>query len=257
MSWCDKLASTPGMGVRLSPLFTSGDSIIDGLSDVLRPLIEGKLDEPAFNVEQVTPFGLTIATNEGYRYQIDHSKVSVVFHHRMRAKPVSGGLPVMHMLSSPAPFSQVLPTVADKLAEAVLSLPRITERTLIRVGVLSTTNVARDDVPPGIDRFIKYVGRPWPDGTDDLSLNIFGRVKDTDHWSDRCSHQLQMSEDKEKLLVVAFDYQRMFKNPPKVNEDRLRQLFRQCREDAVEYFERVAEGNMFDEQLISGASDGR
>jgi len=35
MSWCDKLASVPAAGFRLTPHFASSDSILDGLSPIL------------------------------------------------------------------------------------------------------------------------------------------------------------------------------------------------------------------------------
>lgn len=243
------------MGVRLSPHFASGDSIIDGLSKILRPLTTGKNDESDFTVEQVAPFGLIIATNEGFRYQVDHTKVSVVFHHRMKAKQVSGGPPVMQLLSSAAPFSELLPRVSQKLVDAIIALPANGERSLLRVGVISTTTVAREDLPPGLKRFIEYVGKPWGRGIDDMLVNIFGNLNDNDQWSDRCGHQMQLFDDEDKLPIVVLDYQRTFKNPSKINEDRLKQLFRQTSDDAVEYFERVAEGSMFDEQLIGSASN--
>jgi hypothetical protein len=129
LSWCDKLASTPGIGVRLTPYFASGDSIIDGLSkSVLNAQTEGANFEPRFTVDAVTPFGLNFSTNDGYVYQVDHRGLVVSFNYRIRAEPSSAGPPTMKLLSEPAPYSKLLPIVAEKMVEAVTSLGHADER---------------------------------------------------------------------------------------------------------------------------------
>lgn len=250
LSWCDKLASTPGIGVRLSPHFASGDSIIDGLSPVLRPLTEATTADLEFAVEQVQPFGLRFTTNGGFTYDVDHRRFFVGFNHRIRAEMGNAGPPTMKMLSEPAPYTELLPIVVDRVVEGIALLNANSDRTFTRIGVMATTHVVREDMPPGINAWIEYLGRPWVGGLNHMTSNIFGNLEDTDDWSDRCGHQLTLPEDQSKLLQIVLDYQRTFKVSVKFTEEKLRQLSRKVSEDALKYFEKVAEGSMFDEQII-------
>jgi hypothetical protein len=159
----------------------------------------------------------------------------------------------MKLLSEPAPYSELLPVVTDKLVEAVICLSQNEARSLIRIGVMATTTVSREDVPPGIKRLIQYVGRPWSGDLDHMTFNIFSRLDDNENWTDRCSHNLTMPEDAEKVLSVILDFQRIYKSPAKVTLDRMKQSCRLVANDALEYFEKVAEGSMFDEDIIRDA----
>ena len=117
MSWCDKLASTPGVGFLLSPHFFSADTLVESLSPILDQWVDG-LDRPTFTVNQHASFNVSLTTKDGFTYGFDHNRVHVAFNHRIRAKPVSGGPPVMEMLSVPKPYTALLDEACERLIEA-------------------------------------------------------------------------------------------------------------------------------------------
>src|SRR3978361_5268 len=100
-SWCDKLASTPTIGIKMMPDVASGDAIIQALAPIFNKLPVG--DNMGFQVEQHSPMAVTIMTDDGFRYAVDHARISVTFNHRLKARQVSGGPPVMEMTSKPLP----------------------------------------------------------------------------------------------------------------------------------------------------------
>jgi hypothetical protein len=51
LSWCDKLASTPGAGLKLDYHFVSADALINALSPVLDRMVEG--DKPKFTMNNL------------------------------------------------------------------------------------------------------------------------------------------------------------------------------------------------------------
>ena len=248
MSWCDKLASTPTVGVKLSPFVTSGDALFDALSPVINNyVVDGKL---TINVERHDTTSIAFNTDVGLRYGVDHSSVSIAFNHRLKANPVSGGLPELQMLSTPAPYTHLLPNVSEKLVEAAILLPKFGSRSITRFGIVSSTAVSEDDLPPGVRRFVEYFSRPWAEKIDNYSFLVVANVAEGDGWTDSCIHNIVKPEDQSALLTINFDYGRKFDDEKIATEDRLRSISRDVRKDALSYFEEMAEGSRFDERII-------
>jgi hypothetical protein len=198
--------------------------------------------------------GFTITTRDGYLYHVDHSRVSVAFQHKMKATAVSGGPPVMEMLSTALPFTELLSEVSSRLIAAARLLPNLAERKIFQVGIVSTTRVAFEDVPPGIARFIAYQNRPWgKNSIDSFSMEVTSEVDSTQDWNDRCQHKLVRPEDRKELMSLNFDFQRRFKSGQAVSEAQMKTLLNKCGEGALKYFETIAEGDLFDEHIISKA----
>ncbi|MBB4391488.1 hypothetical protein [Bradyrhizobium sp. ERR14] len=246
MSWCDKLASVPGVGFLLTPHFFSGDTIIEALSPMLDGLVDAR-SKPTFTVNQHASFNITISTEDGFQIGVDHTRVHVTFHHKMRAKPVSGGPPIMEMLSVPKPYTKLLEDVSDRLIEVACMLPPVQGRKLVGVGVITTTHVAEEDVPPGVDKFIKRISAPWGREADSFNVNVLTVLNRADAWTDKCLHQAVKEDDPEKLLNLTFDFHRRLNAGNQISRDNFSSLLSHCKRDALDYFERIAEGNMFDE----------
>jgi len=113
VSWCDKLAATPTVGFKLSPYFHPSDTLLSTLAPVLSGL--AKDEKIPFSIERQESFAVVLSTDEGFQYGLDHSKINVSFVHRMRARPVSAGPPVMELVP---PMHRAATTLfaADNLA---------------------------------------------------------------------------------------------------------------------------------------------
>jgi hypothetical protein len=254
VSWCDKLASTPTVGFGLNAHFAPVDFLLDALSPILDRATEAEAKH--FTLEQTnTPFSTVINTNDGFRYSLDESKVSVAFHHRIRYRAVSGGPPTMEMLSRPMPYTTLLSDVCTKLVEATLLLPNAKTRTIRRVGVISTTPIAEGDIPPGIKRLIEYVGRPWGGALENFNIMINAQIAKTGEITERCLHTLTKPEDKDELLTLQFDWQRRFNTEWQITKSNLDRILESAARDSLKYFEDLAEGNRFDEVLIREAAN--
>lgn len=248
LSWCDKLASTAGAGLKLDFHFASADSILDGLSPLLDRMPKG--NKPKFDMSRHESFAVTFTTDDGFQYGIEPSKVFVAFKHRLRARAVSGRAPIMEMLSQPMPFTKLLPTVCKKLIEVTLLIPGPKNRKADRVGIISTTSVAESELPPGIARFISYMGRPWKGSVDHYNFNITTEISKTAEWTDRCLHTLTKPDDPEELLTLNFDWQRTFASGRPLNENSLTEALKTSEKAALQYFEDLGEGPAFDEEII-------
>jgi hypothetical protein len=252
LSWCDKLASTPAVGFTLDWHFATSHAILQALSPVLDKLVQD--NKPVFTVERQEPFNVVFTTNDGFQYSVDPSKSVVSFQHRLKVKRTSGGPPTMELLSHPLPFSQLLPEVSKRLVEATLLLPGAKARMLTRIGIVSTTVVAEDEVPPGIERFIKYIGRPWKGSVDNYNIQIVADLDKTPKWSDRCAHLLVKPEDREQLPTLQFDWQRTFASGRPLTDESLRDVTATAERASLKYLEELAEGSQFDEDIIGGSA---
>lgn len=251
MSWCDKLAAVPAVGFKFDPHYASFDSILRALSPLVDTWVAG--DRPTFNVEQQDPFTFSLNKEDGFVHGIDPTKASVEFKYRMKAKAISAGPPTVELLSPPRPYSELLPDASKQLLRMVSLLTTMHPRKVERVGITSTTIVAQSETPPGVLRFIEYVSRPWNASPEEFNFLIVAPLATTKGWSDRCVHVLTKSRANEDLLTIRFDWQRIFSTPRPATSESLDDMIEVAQRESLKYFEDLAEGNRFDEELISAA----
>ncbi|HXO69978.1 MAG TPA: hypothetical protein VN838_13535 [Bradyrhizobium sp.] len=216
---------------------------------MLDKLVEGR--KPTFEFDKLEVFAVGLNTNDGFKYGVEPSKASVAFNHRMRPKAVSGGPPVMEMLSQPQPFTSLLPVVSQKLIETMLLLPGPKGRTFNRYGIVSTTPVDADEMPPGVKKMIEYFGRPWGKLAGGFSIQVTADVGKGNNYSDRCVHTVARAENTDDLMTIMFDYQRVFTSGQPITMSNLKEVTSSTERAALKYFEELAEGHRFDEIEIS------
>lgn len=248
MSWCDKLASTPGIGVKLDKSFAPVAALLEPLTPIVSTWVNKENDQATFSIEHQDLFGCVLSNNEGYQYNIGPEALVLEYRHRLRFRPRSGGPPTAELLSKPQPYTELLPQITAKLLEVVRLVTAGKPRKLQRIGVISTTVVGEDEVPPGIGRFLKYVRRPWDAEVDSFNIEITPRLpkqKGTSRY-DRCIHQISKPEDNEGLVTIRLDWQRYFDGDRSLSMTTLPELLETAKKDALEYFEDIGEGERFD-----------
>lgn len=244
MSWCDKMASTPAVGLRFANFFATQQQILSALAPILEEnASETKVD---FSLNDAGPFAITINTKEGYQYTIDHQKIAVTFTHRVHFRPVSGGPPVMEMLSKPRPYTTLLIDCAERLVRAAMLMRSIRQKNFSRVGIVSTTLAEIEELPPGFEKLLSHIASPWDNSVSECELRIIAKLTETDKHSDRCLHQMIVREDKSELPTVVLDWQRNFLRQQTADERTIRKAIDEASEAALGYFEDVAEGARFD-----------
>lgn len=244
MSWCDKLASTPAIGIAFEPHYQSSSTMLESLAPVMNRLSTSK--KAGFSLGKIDPVSVQILGDDGFEFGIEGSRLFVDFKHRMKLRQVSAGAPELHMLSKPVPFTHLLREMEGKLLEIYDRLDPKGERRLLRIGVVSSTIVSTKDVPPGITKFINHVRSPWETDDGGFNINISGLVDKRDAWTDRCLHGLSTIEDEEGLVTLRFDYQRTYAKLEPAKASRIADLMPAVAKSALEYFESLAQGDRFD-----------
>src|SRR5262245_18091342 len=159
MSWCDKLASTPMVGLLFVLRHQSSDSILDALAPLFDSWVDGR--KQRFSIEKQEPFKVEFATDDGFHYVVNQQRVTVEFRYGWRVKRQSARAPVPQLQSEPRLFTALLPRVAERAIEAANFIYGARPPSPDRIGVVSITNVAENDAPPGILRLVEFIQRPW------------------------------------------------------------------------------------------------
>ncbi len=225
------------------------ENFLEALTPVLDRLVSG--EKAQFQVSSQDAFSLNVRGDDGFNYGFEPSKISIDFNHSIRAKPVSGGLPEVEMLSRPRPYTELLEEIAKKLKEVAVVVPANRTRRISRVGIVTRTLVDEQEAPPGIGRFVEYVGRPWKvTSPQSYQFQIVTTIAEDAKWTDRCVHNLVKPEEPDALLNITLDWQRTLKTPQAISAMTLDELLKPARVDALKYFEDVAEGSRFDENVF-------
>ena len=252
-SWCDKLASTPTIGLKLNFHYSPPDEMLATLAPVIDAA--SKEDKVAINLNQydLAAPAVTFTTHGGFKYSLDSTKLSVGFEHILRTRAVSAGPPVTEMLSKPSPYTLLLKEVTARLWDAALLVNAAKPRTITRVGIVSITKVSEDDIPPGIHKLIKYLGRPWRSELESFNYRVIARLADASGYSDRCIYGLDKPDpgsDDAEIMTLNFDWQRVFGSGHAISGTMLGEIVQPAQKAALNHFEELAEGSQFDEDII-------
>jgi hypothetical protein len=248
VSWCDKLASTPAVGVRLDKVYAPVSALMDPLTPVVSTWVDKERDQQAFTVDYQDQFACTLQTLDGFSYVLGPEQLTVDFKHRLRFRAQSAGPPTAELTSKPLPYTVVLEDVTKKLLHMVELITAGKARKLLRIGVVSTTLVSEEEIPPGINRFLKHVTKPWSTSADSYNFELTTQLPKgkSDTHQDRCIHALTKREDGEGLVTIRLDYQRIFDDSKGLSMSSLPGLVADSKKAALAYYEDVAQGERFD-----------
>jgi hypothetical protein len=252
VSWCDKLASTPVVGLRFGVSHQSSDKLLDALQPLFDTWVEGRKQQ--FSIDRQTSFGIQFTTEGGFNYTVDYEGVVVDYRHRFRIKPRSGGQPVAELLSKARPYTQLLDEAIERVLEAVDLVNGPRARPIWRLGIMSTTAVVLSDAPPGIRRLVDYIGKPWGGKLAQYNFEITGLLKKENEYSDRCIHSVGMGDvenNPDNLVSIKLDWQRSYSISRPLAVDAIKKHVAAGKKAALEYFEDVAEGSRFDEAILN------
>jgi hypothetical protein len=82
VSWCDKLASIPTVGITLSPRYHSPASLLEAMTPILDSHVTAKSNfqpQTRFNIERQDVFELAFSVEEGFRYGFGPTSARLTF----------------------------------------------------------------------------------------------------------------------------------------------------------------------------------
>src|SRR5579859_4845596 len=97
MSWCDKLSSTPGVGITLDWAYYPASHYLQSMMPVTSKWVDK--EKQYFNIESQDAFAVAFTSFEGEHYAFNSSQIYTDFRHRLRYVPQSAGPPIAELLS--------------------------------------------------------------------------------------------------------------------------------------------------------------
>ena len=233
----------------MTPHYIGSDAILNALT----PWFDewATPDKPPISAVRHESFAFGFTLDQGFQFAVEPGRTFVDFSHRIKMRTVSGGPPVVEMLSHPLPYTTLLPELHKRLADLTLTIPSPASRTFNRIGIVAKASIAPEDAPPGITRFLDYLGKPWKGLVGGYYFQVTGQIAAGPDFADRCVHTLNKPETGEnsQLLQLNFDWQRTFVAGQPLKKETLEDAFASAEKSALHYFEDLAEGNRFDADL--------
>jgi hypothetical protein len=254
-SWCDKLASTPGLGLVLDWSYLPGSHYQQAMMPVTAKMVEN--DAQAFNIDHIDPYSFAFTSADGFHYSFNSSRIYVEYRHRLRYVPQSAGPPTAELVSKPLPYTKLLSQITERLIAATQLVCSSGQRVLRRAGIVSATAVSQEDVPPGIRRYVQYMSKPWGKESNNYSVSVVAEVapRGKDNWYDRCEHLVAKGEAEDALVNIRLDYNRAYEPEQNLTFSQLDGMLKNLRSSALAYFEDVAQGERFDDNIGNSSAD--
>jgi hypothetical protein len=244
MSWCDRLGSTPGIGYQLDWHTLPSEILLGALSPFTDKMTSG--DEQRFSIETKEPLRLSFTSFEGVQYGLEPTKIYLGFTHRATIKTGVGGIPSLVPSSKIAPYTELLAEMQGYLFDTMMIINKLKQRKLAGIGVVSTTVVSESDLPPGLQKLLAYVSKPWHGALQSLTFQAQTVIAESDNYTQKCNHTIVKPAQADEPLQLTFDFQRIFKKNLDVDMQKLRTVTDDVKAHAINYFEQLAQGDLID-----------
>jgi hypothetical protein len=237
--------------LRFGLVHKSSDSLLDALQPLFDTWVDGR--KQRFSIEKQDSFGVQFITEDGFHYTINQEAAVIEFRHRWRVRPRSGSLPVAELMSKAQPYTELLSQAAEKVLDAATLVNGSRARVLHRIGIVTNTVVGHKEVPPGIKRLISFMSKPWGGNVPQYNIEITGEIGEQHDYADRCIHSVGMGDENnpDRLITVKLDWQRVFTIVRPITMDVIKKHVATAQKSALDYFEDVAEGSRFDEEILN------
>ena len=211
----------------------------------------------AFNIDHIDPFSFAFTSFDGFHYAFNSSRIFVEYRHRLKYVPQSAGPPTAELVSKPLPYTKLLSQLTERLTAATQLVCGSGHRVLRRAGILSSTAVSQEDIPPGIRRYVDYMSKPWGKPSNGYNMSVLSEVSGNGKgtWHDRCEHSVAKSDSDDALINIKLDYIRSYDPEQNLNFPQLDGMLKNLRSSALAYFEDVAQGERFDDNIGNSRAD--
>lgn len=243
-TWLDSVLATPLFGLRLRPCFETAVAY----PDLLAGFLDDLLARGAVNLTPRQPFGLQIFTpGNGNRMNLEVNNLVASSGFTLEGKAAPGELPAFEDID-PRPFSEVASELIALLAETADAMAK-GGRPLEcdRFGIMARASMATDAIPPGVQKLKDKLVGSWTKRIPKLDSTVLVVLSESDERLEQCHHRLSFDETQQKgQIELTLDWQRVPREPVRLDEKVAREQTESAFDAAVAYFEMVADGGFDD-----------
>ena len=241
MTWLDRVLAVPTIGFSLTPELLSDHEVVTSI----RPLFDAWAKEGEVSIQQ-KDMSLAFQTASGYKFSIDHNVATVEFAYRFELKDRPGTFPVFPQLETEK-YSVLLERIIGKTNEFIEHVFANRRRNLVRLGIVATSRIDGENLPPGVALYIEHLQRPWGKPLIRCDSNLVSVLREDEKTRDQCHHRLSFDQgDKLKKNDFRFvlDWQRVMLTPTELRSGSSRGQLQSASSSALDYFEKFGRGEL-------------
>jgi hypothetical protein len=231
-SWLNRAVAVPVVGFAFDPILRSSAFLIRDFE----PLTKAWASE-GVQVTEVEPLKVRIDRASGVHCSVDQHNIVVGFGYPVAVTEDGREIAFLKVGEKRA-FTDLLALVLQAAAEICAEL--VKKRPLQRIGVVANVKLPPEAPPPGVEQYLKHLGRPWGS----TPTAVISRVSASLGSAEQCHHQLQWQADPSTVMQLTLDWQRRFAARPEVDGQALQKMAADASKSALEYFDRFGEGDL-------------
>lgn len=242
MLWLDGLLAHPTIGIKVIPSFKEIDVFRTGINSFIDYLIQQYSD---LDIEITNIFGYTLrAKKVGHFFSLTHENIVAGVGYYFKKKPQPGKLPKFEMPEVQS-YTEDFALLQQHLDKLLTCLTELKSFKFNRIGIVAETNIDKDSLPPGVQKWIKNLEKSLGNTLIHSRTSLLSRILENDKIKDQCHHIIDFDDYKPELGVhVKLDWQRLFNTHQSLSHNNTLEHITACKEDAFDYFEKFAEGNL-------------
>jgi hypothetical protein len=244
MSWLDRVLAVPVVGVRFRPWFRTTSDYVRALEPFFEALAPDGNAEVTAQVAE-----LEFNNKRGFKGQVTAHDLVLSFSYKGEVKETPGAVPQLHYPVPVERFTTLLSEVETQFAAAARALLGSDRRPVVRIGIVAQTRLERQGLPPGAQRFLGHLSRPWEAGLQECEAQLSAVLGRSEGIVQRCHHRLGFSDAPPVgaptgVVVLNLDWQQVFEPMRPMTADEIVRSVETCRRDALAYFERFGRGEL-------------
>ena len=175
-------------------------------------------------------------------YKIRPDNLIVQFQYGLTSETGPHELPALEVKEE-RPFGELLGQSVERLSRLLTAIAS-EEMQVVRIGVMATTTLKRDEPPPGVEAIIQHLAKPFSGPLIKCNSTLTAVIGETDSAVDRCHHIVAFDDTQGSAIQFRLDWQRVMMSVAAHRRNAIVKLVTECEEKAIGYFESVAEGEL-------------
>ncbi len=243
MNWLDGVMAVPTIGIRLDPNYKEMSDFRQHLESFIEQI---RKEYGKINIKSSQIWGYSVETiEEGFQFDLTQNNLIITYAYPINQIPQPGKLPKL-LLPKIYTFSELFEKILGYFKDISNKLDRLNDFEFNRIGIVARVGLEMDSLPPGVEKWIDFLGRPWGAKIMRSESKLSVTLKEEKMFYERCHHGLTFDqEDMDKNGInLNLDWQRVFKKPLPMNPRELISQLTECKDNAFEYFQRYGEGDL-------------
>jgi len=238
--WLDAFIFRPTIGVSIS----ANLRVLLKIRDVVIPAIEESFNWKKVSLPEKGPFEFITETEEDLVFHCRQDRILVSYQYQETFDQAPGG---WRTVKPPEikPFTELLPKVKQGIEKICSVFPEKENVGLNFIGIVAEGILPTGQMPPGLTLFLDHLGKPWEGEMEEFQGSIRGVVEEKPKETDRCHHRITLDREKKPDEIrIAFDFQRVFKEPGKLGPEPIRNKLDSIEEAFYAYINRFGKGDL-------------